>query len=89
MQDNADVVIVGGGAIGSAVACFLAAGRGAGRIVIVERDNSYSRNSTARSAGGLRQQFSTPENIRLSPPACGSSASSASPRRSASASRAT
>jgi sarcosine oxidase len=66
--NNADVVIVGGGIVGSAVAYFLStdaafAGR---RIVLVERDPSYAQASTARSAGGLRQQFSTPENIRLS-----------------------
>lgn len=67
-MDSADVVIVGGGIVGSAVAYFLSAeaafaGR---RIVIVERDPSYAEASTARSAGGLRQQFSTPENIAMS-----------------------
>jgi sarcosine oxidase len=66
--DNADVVIVGGGIVGSAAAYFLSAeaafaGR---RIVIVECDPSYAEASTARSAGGLRQQFSTPENIAMS-----------------------
>jgi FAD-dependent oxidoreductase domain-containing protein 1 len=67
-MDSADVVIVGGGIVGSAVAYFLSidpafAGR---RIVLVERDPSYTEASTSRSAGGLRQQFSTPENIALS-----------------------
>jgi glycine/D-amino acid oxidase-like deaminating enzyme len=33
---------------------------------MIERDTSYAEASTARSAGGLRQQFSTPENIALS-----------------------
>jgi sarcosine oxidase len=65
--DRADVVIVGGGIVGSAVAYFLAADAGfRGSIAIVERDTSYRDCSTARSAGGLRQQFSTPENIALS-----------------------
>jgi FAD-dependent oxidoreductase domain-containing protein 1 len=65
--DRADVVIVGGGIVGSAVAYFLATDPGfRGRIAIVERDTSYRDCSTARSAGGLRQQFSTPENIALS-----------------------
>jgi glycine/D-amino acid oxidase-like deaminating enzyme len=65
--DRADVVIVGGGIVGSAVAHFLAAEPGfRGSIAIVERDTSYSESSTARSAGGIRQQFSTPENIALS-----------------------
>jgi glycine/D-amino acid oxidase-like deaminating enzyme len=65
---TADVVIVGGGIVGSAVAYFLSADgafRGR-RIALVERDASFSQASTARSAGGLRQQFSTPENIAMS-----------------------
>ena len=32
----------------------------------IERDPSYREASTARSAGGMRQQFSTPENIAMS-----------------------
>jgi FAD-dependent oxidoreductase domain-containing protein 1 len=65
--DRADVVIVGSGIVGSAVAYFLATDPGfGGRIAIVERDTSYRDCSTARSAGGLRQQFSTPENIAMS-----------------------
>jgi FAD-dependent oxidoreductase domain-containing protein 1 len=65
---SADVVIVGGGIIGSAVAYFLSIAEGASkrRVVIVERDASYAKASTGRSAGGLRQQFSTPENIAMS-----------------------
>ena len=67
-METADVVIVGGGIVGSAIAYFLstdAAFQGR-RIVLVERDPSYAEASTSRSAGGLRQQFSTPENIALS-----------------------
>ena len=67
-MDTADVVIVGGGIVGSAVAYFLstdAASRGR-RIVLIERDPGYREASTARSAGGIRQQFSTPENIAMS-----------------------
>lgn len=66
--DRADVVIVGGGIVGSAVAYFLSTADGAAgrRVVIVERDPGYAEASTARSAGGLRQQFSTPENIAMS-----------------------
>lgn len=65
---TADIVIVGAGIVGSATAYFLArypatAGK---RILLIERDKTFGQGSTARSAGGLRQQFSTPENIALS-----------------------
>ena len=64
----ADIVIVGGAVIGSAVAYYLQMlGKfPPGRVVIVEKDTTYTQCSTARSAGGIRQQFSTPENIALS-----------------------
>ena len=67
-NQSADVVIIGGAVIGSAVAYYLATlGQfKPGRIVVVERDTTYAECSTARSAGGIRQQFSTPENIALS-----------------------
>ncbi len=65
---SSDVVIIGGGIVGSATAYYLAkAGGIAGRrITIVEKDTSYACCSTSRSAGGVRQQFSTPENIAMS-----------------------
>jgi FAD-dependent oxidoreductase domain-containing protein 1 len=67
-SEAADIVIVGGGAVGSATAYYLtrAGALDGRRIIIVEQDPSYARSSTARSAGGLRQQFSTPENIAMS-----------------------
>jgi FAD-dependent oxidoreductase domain-containing protein 1 len=67
-MQTADVVIVGGGIVGSAVAYFLstdAAFRGR-RVVLIERDTAFREASTARSAGGIRQQFSTPENVAMS-----------------------
>jgi FAD-dependent oxidoreductase domain-containing protein 1 len=62
-----DVAIVGGGVMGSAIATFL---RGDpafdGRVVVIERDPTYRRASSALSASSIRQQFSTPENIAMS-----------------------
>jgi len=59
------VLIVGGGVIGAATAYFLAAGHGVCATVL-ERDPSYRRASSALSASSIRQQFSTPINVRLS-----------------------
>lgn len=62
-----DVVIVGGGVMGSSVAYHLKLDRDfAGRVVVVERDPTYARASSALSASSIRQQFSTPLNIHLS-----------------------
>lgn len=61
------VVIVGGGAIGSAIAYFLSAHPGfSGEVTVIERDPSYRTASSALSASSIRQQFLTPLNVRLS-----------------------
>lgn len=59
------VVIVGGGVMGAATACFLARDHGV-HATVLERDPSYARASSALSASSIRQQFSQPVNIALS-----------------------
>jgi len=67
MTERADVVIAGGAVMGSAVAYFLGADPAFdGRVLVVEPDPSYGACATTRSWGGIRQQFSTPENVRMS-----------------------
>ncbi len=65
--ETADVVIIGGGIMGSATAYALThATNPPRRVVIIERDLAFREASTPRSAGGVRHQFSTPQNILLS-----------------------
>lgn len=67
--EHSDVVIVGGGVIGLSVAFWLkklAKRRDAIRVLVVERDHMYSKASTGLSVGGIRQQFSLPQNVQLS-----------------------
>jgi glycine/D-amino acid oxidase-like deaminating enzyme len=62
-----DVLIVGGAAVGSAAAYFLASQPSfKGKVLVVEQDPTYEKSATALSAASIRHQFSTPENIRLS-----------------------
>ncbi len=67
MRQRFDVAIAGGAVVGSAVAYFLAADPDFdGSIAVIERDPGYGACATTRSWGGIRQQFSTPENVRMS-----------------------
>ncbi|KAK6467989.1 FAD-dependent oxidoreductase domain-containing protein 1-like isoform X1 [Huso huso] len=71
--ERADVVIVGGGVVGWSVAYWLKKKeriRDGVRVVVVERDPTYSQASTVLSVGGIRQQFSMPENIHMSMFSC-------------------
>lgn len=62
-----EVAIIGGGVMGSAIAHFLCSDAAFhGRVVVVERDPTYRRASSALSASSIRQQFSTAINVRIS-----------------------
>lgn len=63
---NYDVVIVGGGAMGSATAYYLGLLAPDLAVAVVEKDPSYEYCSTLRSDGNLRIQFNLEENIRMS-----------------------
>lgn len=64
---SVDVVIAGGGAVGSATAYFLTQLPGfAGTVAVVEPDPTYQLAASTRSAGSIRRQFSTPLNIEMS-----------------------
>lgn len=61
-----DVAIIGGGAIGAAVAYYLKLAAPSLGVTVIERDPTYNLASTPRASGGVRRLFSLPENIALS-----------------------
>jgi glycine/D-amino acid oxidase-like deaminating enzyme len=65
-DDLFDIAIVGGGAVGCAVAFHLKQLDGTLSVVVIERDPTYATASSALSASSIRQQFSSPVNIALS-----------------------
>jgi sarcosine oxidase subunit beta len=62
---TADVVLIGGGIVGSSIAYhFVAAG--CKNVLVIERETAQGKGSTGKSMGGVRAQFSTPVNIQMS-----------------------
>ncbi|HET7578210.1 MAG TPA: FAD-dependent oxidoreductase [Bacillales bacterium] len=66
MNSRADVIIVGGGVMGSSIAYHLLNNGFGGEICLFEKDERYEFSSTPRSAGGIRQLFTTDINIQIS-----------------------
>jgi FAD-dependent oxidoreductase domain-containing protein 1 len=60
------IVVIGGGVMGSALAYWLTRLEPSLKITVIERDPSYKEASSALSAASIRQQFSTPVNVRIS-----------------------
>jgi glycine/D-amino acid oxidase-like deaminating enzyme len=63
---KADVAIIGAGIVGACTAYWLTRMAPSLCVALIERDRSFSLASTARSASSIRQQFSSPVNIRMS-----------------------
>src|SRR5258706_6525737 len=62
---SAEVVIIGGGIVGSSIAYHLTAA-GCRDVLVIERESAQGKGSTGKSMGGVRAQFSTPINIQMS-----------------------
>ena len=65
MTQTADVAIIGGGIMGCSIAYHLAS-KGMKNVVVFEREELLGMGATAKCAGGVRLQFSTPANVALS-----------------------
>ncbi len=65
MNQTADVVIVGGGIVGCSIAWHLVES-GCRNVLVLERESHQGKGSTGKSMGGVRAQFSTEVNIRMS-----------------------
>ncbi|MEW6406368.1 MAG: FAD-dependent oxidoreductase [Chloroflexota bacterium] len=65
LPTTAEIVIIGGGVMGASAAYHLAQ-RGLKNIVLLEKEDVFGSGATGRCAGGVRYQFSTEINVRLS-----------------------
>ncbi|MDP9445124.1 MAG: FAD-binding oxidoreductase [Actinomycetota bacterium] len=61
-----DVVVIGGGVVGTATAWHLLDGDSSPTVAVIEPDPGYERAASAVASGGIRQLFSRPENVLMS-----------------------
>ena len=64
-MQTADVIIIGGGIVGSSIAYHLTE-LGIRNVLVIERETHQGKGSTGKSMGGVRAQFTTPVNIQMS-----------------------
>jgi len=65
MTISADIIVIGGGVVGSSIAFNLLQDGFKGRVLVIERDPSYQFASSALAMGGVRQQFMSAVNIQM------------------------
>jgi FAD-dependent oxidoreductase domain-containing protein 1 len=66
MSNNYDVIFIGGGVMSAATAYCLLLDQPKTKVVIIEKDPTYRKAASPLALGGVRQQFSTRVNIRMS-----------------------
>src|ERR1700685_629446 len=64
-MQTAEVVIIGGGIVGSSIAYHLTVA-GCKDVLVIERETAQGKGTTGKSMGGVWAQFSTPVNIQMS-----------------------
>jgi sarcosine oxidase subunit beta len=65
LPESAPAVVIGAGCVGASIAYHLGR-RGMKDVVVLEREPFAGAGSTSKAAGGIRAQFSTPLNVRIS-----------------------
>lgn len=65
LPKTADVVIIGGGVMGTSTAYHMAL-KGCPNVLLLERESFFGMQATGRCAGGIRHQFGTEINVRIS-----------------------
>ena len=65
LPTTSDIVIIGGGVMGASTLFHLSA-RGIKNVVLLDRNEFFGQEATGRCAGGVRYQFATEVNIKLS-----------------------